>query len=232
MVAGDPARGERADHGHPSEGRAPTELLQAPWDARTRVHEYGGRSYLPIRTGDGWSVVFSNYDDQRLHRLDEGDPKPYPLTPVPAVPAGLRYADYGLSPDGTEIWCVCEGHIAAPQAEPAEGEEGERPPVEEPGTAGIRRAIVAVPLDGRAAEDAGAIRELVTGAQFYASPAASPAAGTWRGCSGTTRACRGTAPRCASQRSRTAARSRPGPSRAASRSRPSRRCGATTSPCT
>ncbi|WP_067791995.1 S9 family peptidase [Actinomadura formosensis] len=155
-----------------------TDLLQAPWDARTRVHEYGGRSYLPIRTGEGWSVVFSNYDDQRLHRLDEGDPKPYPLTPEPAVPAGLRYADYVLSPDGTEIWCVCEGHITAPaEPAPAEGEDAGHPPAEEPGTTGIRRAIVAVPLDGSAAGDAGAIRELVTGAQFYASPVPSPGGG-------------------------------------------------------
>ncbi|KAB2388569.1 S9 family peptidase [Actinomadura montaniterrae] len=141
-----------------------TEVLQAPWDARTRVHEYGGRSYLPVRTADGVSLVFSNYEDQRLHRLDEGDPKPYPLTPEPAVQAGLRYADYVLSPDGTEIWCVCEGHIA----EPPEGGDT---------AAGIRRAIVAVPLDGSAADDAGAIRELVTGAHFYASPAPSPSGG-------------------------------------------------------
>jgi len=76
-----------------------TELLQAPWDARTRVHEYGGRSYLPVRTGDGHAIVFSNYEDQRLHRLDPGDPKPRPLTPEPAEPGGLRYADYVLSPD-------------------------------------------------------------------------------------------------------------------------------------
>ncbi|WP_433326282.1 prolyl oligopeptidase family serine peptidase [Spirillospora sp. CA-294931] len=132
-----------------------TELLTDPWDARTRVHEYGGRSYLPVRTGDGHALVFSNYEDQRLHRLDPSDPKPRPLTPEPAVPGGLRYADYVLSPDATEIWCVCEGHTPE----------------------GIRRAIVAVPLDGSAAEDASAIRELVTGAQFYASPVPSPSGG-------------------------------------------------------
>ncbi|MFI0481991.1 prolyl oligopeptidase family serine peptidase [Actinomadura sp. 9N215] len=184
-----------------------TELLQAPWDARTRVHEYGGRSYLPVRgEGGGLSIVFANYEDQRLHRLDERDPKPYPLTPEPAVPAGLRYADYVLSPDGTEIWCVCEGHIAAPQ-EAAEGSGADGAATEHastPGTGsadagsagaagtgsagagsgaddkpamGIRRAIVAIPLDGSAAEDAGAIRELVTGADFYASPVPSPSGG-------------------------------------------------------
>ncbi|WP_131737564.1 dipeptidyl-peptidase 5 [Actinomadura roseirufa] len=157
-----PEEGGRTTVVHLKGGRR-TELLAAPWDARTRVHEYGGRSYLQIRTGAGTSIVFSNYEDQRLHRLDEGDSKPYPLTPEPAVRAGLRYADYVLSPDGTEIWCVCEGHIADPEA-------GE-------GATGIRRAIVAVPLDGSAAEDAGAIRELVTGAHFYASPAPSPGGG-------------------------------------------------------
>ncbi|WP_344598317.1 S9 family peptidase [Actinomadura vinacea] len=132
-----------------------TELLQAPWDARTRVHEYGGRSYLPVRTAEGPAIVFANYEDQRLHLLDPGDPKPHPLTPEPAVPGGLRYADFALSPDSTEIWCVCEGHTPD----------------------GIRRAIVAVPLDGSAAANASAIRELVTGADFYANPAPSPGGG-------------------------------------------------------
>ncbi|RKS74878.1 dipeptidyl aminopeptidase/acylaminoacyl peptidase [Actinomadura pelletieri DSM 43383] len=165
-----------------------TELLPAPWDARTRVHEYGGRSYLPVSGERGTSIVFANYEDQRLHRLDEGDAKPYPLTPEPAVPAGLRYADFVLSPDGTEIWCVCEGHIAAP-SEPADAPESDPgEPAGEyeadaadqasaPPVVGIRRAIVAVPLDGSAAENAGAIRELVTGADFYASPAPSPSGG-------------------------------------------------------
>ncbi|MBW8483588.1 S9 family peptidase [Actinomadura parmotrematis] len=133
-----------------------SELLQAPWDARTRVHEYGGRSYLPVAADGGHVIVFSNYEDQRLHRLDPGDPKPRPLTPEPAQPGGLRYADYVLSPDGAEIWCVCEGHT------PDDG---------------IRRAIVAVPLDGSAAEDPAAIRELVSGSHFYASPAPSPGGG-------------------------------------------------------
>ena len=31
-----------------SSGGKQTTLLPAPWNARTRVHEYGGLSYLPI----------------------------------------------------------------------------------------------------------------------------------------------------------------------------------------
>jgi len=38
------------------------DLLPAPWNARTRVHEYGGRSYLPLPDG----FVFANFADQRL----------------------------------------------------------------------------------------------------------------------------------------------------------------------
>jgi dienelactone hydrolase len=131
--------------------RSGIELLPAPWDARTRVHEYGGRSYLPLPGGD---VIFANYDDQRLYRLTPGE-APQVLTPEPAEPAGLRYADFSLSPDGRHVWCVREGHHS--------------------GT--VRRAIVAIPLDGTATEDAGAIRELVSGAGFYAFPTPSPGGG-------------------------------------------------------
>ncbi|MBC6464043.1 prolyl oligopeptidase family serine peptidase [Actinomadura alba] len=131
------------------------EVLPAPWNARTRVHEYGGRSYLAIPSGGDHVIVFAEYEDQRLHRLDPGDAEPRPLTPEPAVPAGLRYADFVSSPDGTEVWCVCEGHTPE----------------------GVRRAIVAVPLDGSAADDPAAVRELVAGADFYASPTPSPSGG-------------------------------------------------------
>jgi dienelactone hydrolase len=131
--------------------RSGIELLPAPWDARTRVHEYGGRSYLPLPDGD---VVFANYDDQRLYRLTPGD-LPRPLTPEPARPAALRYADFSLSPDGRHVWCVREEH----------------------GSGTVRRAIVAVPLGGGATEDPGAIRELVSGADFYAFPTPSPGGG-------------------------------------------------------
>ncbi|HEY7489212.1 MAG TPA: prolyl oligopeptidase family serine peptidase [Streptosporangiaceae bacterium] len=163
------------------------ELLPAPWNARTRVHEYGGRAYLPIPLSEGHGIVFANYEDQRLHRLDPSDAKPRPLTPEPAVSAGLRYADLVLSPDGTEVWCVCEGHVlttpeppqqppaadGAPSSPPGASEAAGRP---EP-TASVRRAIVAVPLDGSAADNPAAIRELVSGASFYASPTPSPDGG-------------------------------------------------------
>lgn len=132
---------------------SPVELLAAPWDARTRVHEYGGRSYLVLPAADGHSIAFSDFADQRVYLFDSGAPRP--LTPQPTEPVGLRYADFVLSPDATAIWCVCEGHTPS----------------------GVRRAIVAIPLDGSAAEDPAAITELVSGADFYACPTPSPSGG-------------------------------------------------------
>jgi dipeptidyl aminopeptidase/acylaminoacyl peptidase len=131
--------------------RSGVELLPAPWDARTRVHEYGGRSYLPLPDGD---LIFANYDDQRLYRLTEGK-TPLPLTPEPASSAGLRYADFTLSPDGQHVWCVQERHASG----------------------AVRRSIVAIPLGGAATQDPSAIRELVSGADFYAFPTPSPGGG-------------------------------------------------------
>jgi dipeptidyl aminopeptidase/acylaminoacyl peptidase len=153
-------------------------MLAAPWNARTRVHEYGGLSYLPLpqwqdpgTPAAAGALVFANYADQRLYLAPQrpaGDrakgrangkarqaatgPDPRPLTPEPDGPAGSRYADFTLSPDGTEIWCVQERH------------DGSK----------VARAIVAVPLDGSAAAKPEAIRELVTGSDFFAFPTPSP----------------------------------------------------------
>jgi dienelactone hydrolase len=177
-----PEEGGRTTIVHYSGGKLAT-LLPAPWDARTRVHEYGGLSYLPIprsgrsgRAGDqpgqgprGHRMVFANLADQRLYLapatagLGGASVPPAPLTPDPArvsaaagqgtlAPGALRYADFALSPDRTEVWCVQERH-----------EDGK-----------VRRAIVAVPLDGSAAEAPEAIRVLVEGADFFAYPTPSP----------------------------------------------------------
>jgi len=123
------------------------DLLPMPWNARTRVHEYGGKSYLPLPAG----FVFANFADQRLYRCGPAGP-PTPLTPAPADEAADRFADLVLSPGGDEVWCVRERHSAGR----------------------ITRAIVAVPLDGAGADDPRAIRILVSGSDFYACPAPSP----------------------------------------------------------
>lgn len=130
-------------------------VLPAGFEARTRVHEYGGRSYLPLpddRPGH-WSVVFADHATQRLHlvRSTTADTA-LPLTPQPAISAGLRYADFVLNPERTEVWCVRESH--SPQGRP-------------------HRALVAVPLDGSAADAPEAVRELASG-DFLAYTTPSP----------------------------------------------------------
>ena len=54
-----------------------TDVLPAPFNARTRVHEYGGGSYV---VHDG-TIYFSNFADQRLYRLVPGS-APQPITPA------------------------------------------------------------------------------------------------------------------------------------------------------
>lgn len=71
------------------------------FNARTRVHEYGGGAF----TVEDGTVYFSNYVDQRLYRQDAGD-MPQPITPE----AELRYADGVIDRRRRRIICVCEDH--------------------------------------------------------------------------------------------------------------------------
>lgn len=94
------------------------DVLPDGWNARTRVHEYGGGAWW---VHDG--VVFAtSWADQRVYRA-EPDREPVPLTPAPALAHTLRYADGALTPDGSTVICVREAH---PGAEPgdAHGETG------------------------------------------------------------------------------------------------------------
>src|SRR6476469_6328575 len=77
------------------------DVLPAPFNARTRVHEYGGACWTVV---DG-ALVFSNFDDQRLWRLEVGG-EPVALTPEPAEPSGERYAEPFAV--GERLWCVRE----------------------------------------------------------------------------------------------------------------------------
>ena len=72
-----------------------------PFNARTRVHEYGGGDYV-VRNG---SIYFSNFDDQRLY-VQAGD-----LAPQPIIPAEqMRYADCVLDHNRNRLICVREDH--------------------------------------------------------------------------------------------------------------------------
>lgn len=126
------------------------DVLPLPWSARTRVHEYGGRSWLVLHPAAGPVLVFAEKSDQRLYALEPGQARsvPRPLTPKPEPGADLRYADPVAGPDGTSVWCVREAHTPD----------------------GVRRHLVEVRLTGE-------VRELVGGSDFLAFPRLSPDGG-------------------------------------------------------
>ena len=136
--------------------------------------------------------MFANYADQRLYvagpDVTDGKQEPRPITPdlVPAAhrgldPAGLRYADFTLSPNGREIWCVQEQHSRGK----------------------VTRAIVAVPLDGSAAERPGG--DPAAGDRHRLLRVPDPVTrrqAPGLDLAGITRTCPGTAPSSGSPRSR------------------------------
>lgn len=116
----------------------------APFNVRTRVHEYGGGAYQ-VAAG---VVYFSNFIDQRLYQQANGDPQP--LTPE----ASLRYADAVIDPHRNRLICVCEDHTAGGH-EPA-------------------NTVVAVDLEALDLAASENIKTLVSGDDFYAAPRLSP----------------------------------------------------------
>ncbi len=133
-------------------------VLSAPWNVRSRVIEYGGRPWAGAARPEGPLVVFVDFADQRLyaHEPDTPGARPRPLTPVSPVGGGLRWVDPRLRVERGEVWCVLEEFTGD-------------------GPTDVRRVVAAVPLDGSAAEDRGAVRELTDGRhRFVTGPRLSP----------------------------------------------------------
>jgi dipeptidyl aminopeptidase/acylaminoacyl peptidase len=78
-----------------------TDLNPAPFNARTRVHEYGGGALLIV---DG-ILYYSNFADNRLYRQEPGA-EPRPITPE----GEFRYADMVLDGRRNRLLCVREDH--------------------------------------------------------------------------------------------------------------------------
>jgi dipeptidyl aminopeptidase/acylaminoacyl peptidase len=127
--------------------RPATDVTPKPYNARTRVHEYGGASWT-VTNGD---VYFSNFADGRLYRQSNYASEPAPLTPAPTVrERQWRFAD-GIIDRARQRWMgVREDHTAG--GEPI-------------------NTIVAVDLRQPGREPG---RVLVGGHDFFASPRLSP----------------------------------------------------------
>jgi dipeptidyl aminopeptidase/acylaminoacyl peptidase len=83
-----------------------TDMTPTPFNARTRVHEYGGGAFA---VADG-VIYFSNFSDQRLYRQRPGA-APEPITPAIA----LRYADGVVDRRHNRMICVREDHVLSDQ---------------------------------------------------------------------------------------------------------------------
>lgn len=77
------------------------DVTPRPFNARTRVHEYGGGAFAVADN----VVYFSNYADQRVYRQDWGSP-PRPLTPE----GDVRYANGVVDRKRRRLICVREDH--------------------------------------------------------------------------------------------------------------------------
>lgn len=82
-----------------------TDVNPAPFNARTRVHEYGGGSYSAHKG----TLYFTNFADQRLYRQSPGG------TPEALTPEGLdiRFADCVMDSRRNRLIGVREDHRAA-----------------------------------------------------------------------------------------------------------------------
>ena len=126
-----------------NDGRS-DDVTPREFNARTRVHEYGGGDYA---VQDG-VVYFSNFADQRLYRQAPHE-SPKPITDESgATNALLRYADAVVDPRRDRLVCVREDHREK-NSEAA-------------------NTLVTVPCPG------GDIKILASGSNFYSSPRLSP----------------------------------------------------------
>lgn len=127
-----------------SEGRI-TDVTPSGFNARTRVHEYGGGDYA-VRDGE---VYFSNFSDQQLYVQKTGGP-PEALTTIP----NMRYADAIIDDERRRLICAREDHTEDHTVARSEAVN----------------SLVSIKLAG----DTGAGEVLVSGNDFYSSPRLSP----------------------------------------------------------
>lgn len=81
---------------------SPNDINASPFNARTRVHEYGGGAFT-VHAG---TIFFSHYHDHRLYQQSLGGGEVYPIT----APSSSRYADLHVDASHHRIIAVREDH--------------------------------------------------------------------------------------------------------------------------
>jgi dipeptidyl aminopeptidase/acylaminoacyl peptidase len=85
-----------------------TDVLAPPFNARTRVHEYGGGAYVASRG----VIHFSNFEDQGVYHLDpHGTEMPSRLPTA----SSLRFAAYEPDAYRNRLICIIEDHAVQGQ---------------------------------------------------------------------------------------------------------------------
>lgn len=100
-LEGRPEEGGRNVLVKQSAGGEALDLNPAPFNVRTRVHEYGGGAFLV----NGGRVWFSNDADQRVYEIDDAG-LPRPITGE----GPYRYADFVFDSRRKRLLCVREDH--------------------------------------------------------------------------------------------------------------------------
>ena len=151
-------------------GQPSIDLIKAPFNARTRVHEYGGGSWWV----DNQYLYFVHWDDQRLYRVSHdvstaSDSKqPEAITPKPAEPQTLRYADGCVSADGTMLVCVRERHLRLNSSDGVAGSAEPSSIVE------VQNELILIELTGDDFQGEEHIKIIASGTDFYSTPRFSP----------------------------------------------------------
>ena len=101
-LEGRPAEGGRNVLVCASRDAVISDVTPAPFNIRSRAHEYGGGACL-VRGG---RIYFVNFDDQRIYQCDAATP-PRPLTAA----GPWRYADMILDAHRERLICVREEHL-------------------------------------------------------------------------------------------------------------------------
>ncbi|MCW4467094.1 prolyl oligopeptidase family serine peptidase [Glutamicibacter sp. MNS18] len=128
------------------------ELVPEPFNVRSRVHEYGGASWILVDRPQP-QIIFANFTDQRLYALGLDGGPPRALTPDSLQDTNplLRFAELVPGITDGQILAIMEDNTDEP----------------------VRR-IVSIPLDGSAATNPEFITKLTPAARFVAAPRLSP----------------------------------------------------------